>query len=248
LIRALFRTVFGRADHAIVLSESFVPPLQRWGVPSALISVSKTMFDGRLVQMPVVRTGQIPRIVFLSRVSPLKGVGELLQAAAALHRQGYEFTLDIHGHGATDTIIGELEAMAQSEGLDGICRFPGFIDGAAKYAALANADIFVLPSYQEGCPNAVTEALASGAFVVSTRVGAIPELITQDYQGFLIEPRDSLALAEALRSTLENIEAIRADALRRRAAALESFEADIIIRQVQQIYGALLESPPPANQ
>ncbi|MDK2971491.1 MAG: hypothetical protein PWP23_1246 [Candidatus Sumerlaeota bacterium] len=248
VLRTLFRAVFGHADHSIVLSEGFVPPLLRWGVPSGSISVSKTMFDGRLVQMPVDRTGQPPRIVFLSRVSPLKGVGELLQAAAALHREGHQFSLDIYGHGATDTIIAELEAMAHREGLDGICRFPGFVDGPDKYAALADTDIFALPSYQEGCPNAVTEALASGAFVVSTRVGAIPELVTQDYQGSLVEPRDSQALTEALRSALENIDAIRGGALRRRAAALESFEADIIIKQVHQIYGTLLESPSPANQ
>jgi glycosyltransferase involved in cell wall biosynthesis len=67
---------------------------------------------------------------------------------------------------------------------------------------LAAADVFTLPSYMEGCPNTVMEALACGRPVVATSVGGIPEILNEQC-GLLIPPRDSHALAEALRSVLE---------------------------------------------
>jgi teichuronic acid biosynthesis glycosyltransferase TuaC len=67
---------------------------------------------------------------------------------------------------------------------------------------MAAADVVTLPSYMEGCPNVVLEALACGRPVVATNVGGIPEIMT-DACGRLVPPRDSAALAHALASVLD---------------------------------------------
>ena len=67
---------------------------------------------------------------------------------------------------------------------------------------MAAADLVTLPSYMEGCPNVVLEALASGRPVVATNVGGIPEILSVEC-GQLVPPRDSGALAEALASVLD---------------------------------------------
>ena len=66
----------------------------------------------------------------------------------------------------------------------------------------AAADVSVLPSYREGCPNVVLEALASGRPVVATRVGAVPDLIAEPDHGRIVPPRDADALADALADVL----------------------------------------------
>jgi len=80
-------------------------------------------------------------------------------------------------------------------------HFPGRQDSIAVARWLAAADLFCLPSYSEGCPNVVVEALATGCPVVATRVGGIPELIDPD-SGVLVPPRDATALADGLAAAL----------------------------------------------
>jgi glycosyltransferase involved in cell wall biosynthesis len=67
---------------------------------------------------------------------------------------------------------------------------------------MAAADLVTLPSYMEGCPNVVIEALASGRPVVATNVGGIPEIMNGEC-GLLVPPRDSRSLAQALASVLD---------------------------------------------
>ena len=64
------------------------------------------------------------------------------------------------------------------------------------------ADVFCLPSYSEGCPNVVVEALACGRPVVSTEVGGVPELVNES-NGILVAPRDAVALRTALDKALD---------------------------------------------
>jgi glycosyltransferase involved in cell wall biosynthesis len=95
-----------------------------------------------------------------------------------------------------------LEAAIQACNGDAFIHLMGacaFDDVAVWMAA---SDLVTLPSYMEGCPNVVLEALACGRPVVATRVGGIPEIMNNDC-GRLIEPRDSSDLAQALASVLK---------------------------------------------
>jgi glycosyltransferase involved in cell wall biosynthesis len=82
----------------------------------------------------------------------------------------------------------------------------GLLEGERKLAALERAHIFVLPSYTEGLPNAMIEAMAVGLPVVVTRVGSIPDVVIDETNGLLVQPRDSAALATALRRLIASAE------------------------------------------
>jgi glycosyltransferase involved in cell wall biosynthesis len=105
-----------------------------------------------------------------------------------------------------------LEQQVSSAGIERHVRFLGTIPHPEVTRWLAASDALCLTSYNEGTPNVVVEALASGVPVVATRVGGVPEIVTEGVSGTLTEPGDPEAFASAIRDTLSRAwdrEAIR---------------------------------------
>src|SRR6185437_8672908 len=96
-----------------------------------------------------------------------------------------------------------LHARTTALGLDSRVRFLGRQPHEAIPRWMSAVDVFCLPSRNEGCPNVILEALASGKPVVATRVGGIPELLTDGDNGYLVPAEDPAALAGALAKALE---------------------------------------------
>jgi teichuronic acid biosynthesis glycosyltransferase TuaC len=134
-----------------------------------------------------------PTIVYVGRLDRRKGVGELLSA----HEQLGEVRLVVVGDGP---LRAELASRARrSEGKIIAVGARPLVEVAMFFAA---ADVVTLPSYAEGSPNSVLEALACGRPVVASSVGGIPEVVIPGRSGLLVPPRDVPALAGALRAAL----------------------------------------------
>lgn len=131
------------------------------------------------------------RLLTVARLAPQKGLPLLLDALA---RTGTGITLDIVGDGPGEQA---LKARANLLNLNERVRFLGARDGVGVREALGAAHIFVLPSFAEGLPVVIMEALASGRPVIATSVGAIGELVDADC-GWLIPPGNVDALIVAL--------------------------------------------------
>jgi teichuronic acid biosynthesis glycosyltransferase TuaC len=137
-------------------------------------------------------------VVFVGWVAHTKGLRELIEAVIRLRPSLPRLKLYCIGEGP---LRGELEASAAEAGATDQVQFLGRRSSAEVARWLTAANIFCLPSYAEGCPNSVVEALNCGRAVVATNVGGIPELVDYD-SGILIEPRDPAALADALACAL----------------------------------------------
>jgi glycosyltransferase involved in cell wall biosynthesis len=137
-------------------------------------------------------------VVFVGWIAPTKGLRELVDAVKSLRASHPDLQLFCIGEGALQA---ELEARAIAAGVADRIRFLGRRTSLEVASWLAAANIFCLPSYAEGCPNSVIEALACGRPVVATNVGGIPELVNSE-SGILVPPQDSKALAEALSEAL----------------------------------------------
>jgi len=138
-------------------------------------------------------------VIYIGRMDVKKGLRELVEAAASLHPERPGLRVYMIGEGPDRPLI---QGMIQASNAAGyIHTMPGcaFDDVAVWMAA---ADLVTLPSYMEGCPNVVLEALASGRPVVATSVGGIPEILG-DACGRLVPPRDARGLALALASVLD---------------------------------------------
>jgi glycosyltransferase involved in cell wall biosynthesis len=138
-------------------------------------------------------------VVYIGRMDIKKGLRELVEAAAELHPERPKLHVYLVGEGPDRSLI--ENAIQAANAVSYIHAMPAcsFDDVAVWMAA---ADLVTLPSYMEGCPNVVLEALACGRPVVATRVGGIPEIMS-DECGRLVEPRDPPGLSRALASVLD---------------------------------------------
>ncbi|MCC1491149.1 glycosyltransferase [Cognatishimia sp. F0-27] len=140
-------------------------------------------------------TGQ--HVVFVGRLAGVKGLPVLLEALHALDMPGLRVSLVGDGPDRA-----ALEAECARLGLADRVSFLGYRSQSEVAELLAEADVFVLPSFAEGVPVVLMEALASGVPVVCTRIAGVAELVEQDQSGVLVPPGDSAALAAAMQRLL----------------------------------------------
>ena len=138
-------------------------------------------------------------ILFLGRLGQGKGVPQLVMALARLGRKsGWRATL------AGDGAVNETRAAVERAGLGDRISVPGWVDSAGVEALLDAANILVLPSLSENLPMSVIEALAHGAAVICTPVGALPDIIEHERTGLIVKPGDVEGLASALDRLIED--------------------------------------------
>lgn len=134
-------------------------------------------------------------IVFMGRLGDRKGTFDLIKAAQkALPALGEDWSILLCGDGD----IERAEAAIAEAGLGGRVRCLGWVSAEERDRILRGAALNVLPSYNEGLPMSILEAMSYGVPTVSTRIAAIPEVIDHGTNGLLIEPGDAGALAEAI--------------------------------------------------
>ena len=196
-VRRLVRMLLPHAACAIVLGEALRPML-RGLVPESRIAAVPNGVPEPLNGAAAARSeGESMRILFLGNLLPGKGYVELLQAVEALLDEGIPVSATFAGDVADGP--GFTRARAAIRHGERV-RFTGPVDAAAKADLLADADVLVLPSEDEAQPLVILEAMAAGLPVVSTHRGAIPETVVDGVTGVLVEPRDAVALTDALRA------------------------------------------------
>ena len=138
-------------------------------------------------------------VVYIGRKDVKKGLRELVEAASMLHAQRPNLHVYLVGEGPDRSILDALISAKNATGYIHSLPACSFDDVSIWMAA---ADLVTLPSYMEGCPNVVLEALACGRPVVATNVGGIPEIMSNEC-GCLVPPREPVQLAQALASVLD---------------------------------------------
>lgn len=179
-------------------------------------------------------------IVFVGRLSPVKGVDVLVRALAIVNkavRPELSVTLDIMGVGEEAPA---LQGLVEEHGLQDRVRFLGYRPDAA--ARLGTYDVVCLPSREDMCPLVCVEAMCHGKPVLATNVGGLPELVVDGKTGLLVPSDDVAALAKALLRLVTDHE------LRKRfgAAGRHRFESfftqETMARKTWEIYERILNT------
>jgi glycosyltransferase involved in cell wall biosynthesis len=232
LARRLIRGTLQHASLVIALSEQWrerllrICPTARVEVLHNAVAVPDMHELGRL-------DGRDPTLLFLGHVLRDKGVYDLVRAFAKVAPKFPRAKLVLGG-------IGDLEGVQQLAAQLGIAErlfCPGWLEPDRKSAALASSLVFVLPSYAEGMPMALLEAMSWGLPVIATPVGGIPQVVDHEVNGLLVAAGDTEGLAA-------QIERLLADpALRERlgASARARIETDFSLRDALERLTAIYQ-------
>jgi glycosyltransferase involved in cell wall biosynthesis len=206
LCGGLTRRVLREADFTITVSGDLLRTARSLGAPAersgAVLNGCDTGIfhprDRSSARVALDIPSDAEAIVYVGRLDLAKGLGELVSAVSSLRDRRPRLRCYIVGDGPARQQL--ADAIAVQKAKERIALMPSCpTDGVATW--MAAADLITLPSYREGCPNVVIEALASGRPVVATRVGGIPELM-DDSSGRLVPARDVAALTTALDQVL----------------------------------------------
>jgi glycosyltransferase involved in cell wall biosynthesis len=208
-VRPLVAATLRAARFAAGVSRPMVEELVRLGAPAdravlLLNGVDRTLFhpQPRAEARLALALPEHDRVVlFVGRLEPQKGLRELVEAFASVRRSS---PLPVHlvlvGEGPLEAMLRASSAQLGAAHGRLVLAGPQDLPGVARH--LAAADLLTLPSWAEGTPNVVLEALACGRPVVASRVGGIPDVIVEGMTGLLVGPRDPDDLAHALLEAL----------------------------------------------
>jgi glycosyltransferase involved in cell wall biosynthesis len=186
---------------------------------------------------------EVLQIVNVGRAVPEKGQAVLIQALAELARRGVEARLTVVGDGPQ---LAELRELADHLGLAGSVEFTGAVGQGEIVTYYERADVFAMPSFAEGVPVVLMEAMATGLPVVSTRITGIPELIDDGESGFLVRPGRADELASALERVLGATAEERAEMGRAGRAKVEAeFAVEPVAQQLLDTFREMAGVPFP---
>jgi colanic acid/amylovoran biosynthesis glycosyltransferase len=160
-------------------------------------------------------------IICVGRLAPVKAQHILIGAMEILVREQFDVFLHVVGGGPDRAI---LEAEVAARGLGAKVRFHGFTPQDQLEALYRGADIFALPSFAEGVPGVLMEAMAMEIPCVSTSITGIPELIRNGIDGLLVAPSDTEGFAAAIRQLVTDADLRRTIGQAGRIRVLEKFE------------------------
>jgi glycosyltransferase involved in cell wall biosynthesis len=196
--------------------------------------------------IPLTARGESPvpmvppyKLLALGRFVGKKGYEYLLEACGILQDEGVDLHLNLVGDGP---LRSKLEKLAQKTGIRERVSFPGFLSYDRVSELFHSADIFVMPSVvysngdRDGIPTVIMESLMHRVPVIATDVSGIPEVIEDRVTGLLIPPRDSAAIAEAVRTMISDRDAALATAERGRSKVREQFDPERNHGKVLELY------------
>lgn len=185
----------------------------------------------------VVEQEKTVRFLFLGVLFERKGASDLLQAVNKIVKEDCikekAVRFVIAGSGPEEE---KLREYTEKNGLGDYVQFTGWINGDRKIEQLKNSDVLILPSYNEGLPIAVLEAISYGMPVISTDVGSISEAVRHNENGFLFEPGNISELTDYISEMICNDEMRRKMARESRKIAEDVFDDSKYFSQLEQLY------------
>jgi len=169
-------------------------------------------------------------VLFLGRLGRRKGIYDLIEVIHAFKGREIRFVL------AGDGDVDHVKSLVNDNDMSEIVHIPGWVGSDEVVDLLREADIYVLPSYDEGLPMGLLEAMAAGLPVISTTIGGIPEAISDSVNGYLIEPGNKEQLTKYIQLLLDDDELwFRMSSLSAKRA-IDDFSMDMVEQRLSTLY------------
>ncbi|GJQ64317.1 MAG: hypothetical protein SCALA702_33700 [Melioribacteraceae bacterium] len=238
----LFRFAYFKADTMIVLSSEFRTKLENWGYKKEIhletTIVDETLIDN-LAEEEIVQKFENPanlNILFLARVEIPKGIYEAVDTFSILKQKhpGIKFT--IAGDGFE---LEKVKAYVKDNKIQDV-YFTGHVAGDDKVKAFRSGSIYFFPSYTEGMPNSVLEAMAVGLPVVGRPVGGLIDILEDGKTGFATDSKSPEVFAELFEKLIAKPDLCKSIAINNHRTAKEKFILSKVIERIESIYKKVL--------
>ena len=230
LQQRFIRFVLGQADQLIVLSKVWHEILRPISINHRITVIEN--FVALPAHVPDDAARNKHHILFLGLLNRDKGFYDLLEAIEPLCEEFPSLMLACGGKGNQDEVVERIRKLR----LEKHVKLLGWISSQSKEVWLSRASFFVLPSYVEGMPMGLLEAMAWGLPVVSTKIGGIPDAIEHGREGLLIDPGDIAGLRDAMRQLLRNDEERGQMGVAARSKVDREFTARAIMPRIDHLY------------
>ncbi len=222
------RKVYGKCTMLIALSEEWKRNLE------SVVSPEKITVIENYCKIPDLSgTEKKKQILFLGEIGKRKGCYDIPEIYGRVLEKGERLPLIMAGDGE----LAEVKKLFEDRDLLESVSFPGWVRGADKDKCLKESGIFLFPSYYEGMPMAVLEAMAYGMAIVTTRVGGIPHLLEDGGSGYLCEPGDIEGLSKRLLELSKDGDERRKMGERARQKAIEEYSMESHMKKLMDLYG-----------
>ena len=198
--KKLVRKAWGKCNRFIVLSESWKERFSEV-IPNEKMTVIENY---SIVKDGINRSQCHNQVLFLGAINQMKGCYDMVDVTKRVAEVVSDIKMVVAGAGE----IEQVKSKAIAEGVAEHFAFPGWVRGEQKEKLLKESDVFFLPSYTEGMPMSVLDAMGYGLPIVASNVGGIPRLVHEGENGFMREPGDTAGFAEAI------IQIMTSDAMR----------------------------------
>jgi glycosyltransferase involved in cell wall biosynthesis len=185
------------ADSLIVLSESWKKWFIGIGIREDRIEVLHNITEYPSISKKNSRGNKKVRFLFLGELGQRKGVFDILRGLIN-HKDELKDKIELRIGGNTNEE--KLIRIIKEGGVEGFVKFEGWVAGDKKIKLLNWADIYILPSFNEGLPIGILEAMSYGCPIISTPVGGIPEVVIPDENGVFVTPGNSEEIVSAMKS------------------------------------------------
>lgn len=175
-------------------------------------------------------------IITIAELHPRKGLMTLLESAKLLTEQEQNFMLIIVGKGEQEA---ELRQYIAKNNLENHALLLGYRYDIPQL--LAGSDLFILPSLHEAFGLVILEAMAAGLPIVATRSGGIPDIITEEENGILVPPKDSNALANAIKTLLSDKKRMKTMSSENYNKVSKQFDIKEMVKKTEEFYSAVME-------
>lgn len=181
------------------------------------------------------------RLIYIGAIEERKNISLLLHNLYKLIQNGKLYYLEILGDFLTEDYKNEILDYVKNNGLSKYIKFHGWVSQATVVEVLRSADILVVCSKQETLPMVIAEAMAAGKIVISSDVGGISEMITDEIDGFLFNLNNSQKLFEVLSKIYNNYDLIKLIAKNAKERASNTYNCEIVAKKTLSFYEKLIK-------